>query len=155
MNESSNTTLAKELPKLALLEVDRSIFSSYMDAFVQQLTVTAGGPAAGALRRSVRELSGTVTMLVQTLKAFLNSHMDLQHAKLQQHLHTMRVAQLQESLAQSMTASNARLHTRNMLAAKRDKYAMDALRSIAMQRRRFTYYSLEDPTRLKKSPLTL
>ena len=140
-----NTTLAKELPKLALLDVDRSTFASYMDAFVQQLASTAGGATASALKTSVRELSGTVTMLVQTLKAFLNSHMDLQHARLQHELHTMRVAQVQESLAQAATASTARLHTRNLLAARRDKFAMDALKSIAMQRRRFTYYSLEDP----------
>jgi hypothetical protein len=139
----SQSTLAKQLPSLFLLEVDQTSFSNYMDAFANNLAATAGGMTEAVLQSNVRELSGTVTMLIRTIKAYFPAHLDLQHATLNRQLHASRVGQLHDLLRRNRMGQHARGKIVGILQVRRDMHAVQALRTIALQRRRFINYALD------------
>ena len=139
----SKSTLAKELPALFLLQVDQTSFSNYMNAFSNNLAATAGSTTEAVLKTNVRELSGTVTMIVKSITAYYPAYMDLQHAHFNHQLHIARVAQLRDLLKSGRTVENARSNIIRILQVRRDRHAVVALRTISKQRQRFVNYALD------------
>ena len=142
----ASSTLAKELPSLYLLTVKSTSFTDYMNAFATNLAATTTTSTAASVEMTVQELSSTVHMIVNTLQSYFPAHMDVQHAELNYHLHTLRMNQLKILLQDSNSVVHARTHIIQVVQARRDQYAIEALRSIAMQKSRFFKYALIGPS---------